>query len=150
MSQDSLDPPARTHVGIRSVGFIVVVGAVLATFVYLGKQGRPPSMPATAPHKLQFNLRGELIGVFGEPGIAEAKTSPVELDKRATEGRVNAGCVACHGGPGQDPRTHACGAGRCLPPHHPPKSECIKCHRMPPSSSSSSSSSSAAAAATSP
>ncbi len=139
MSEDSLAPPVRKNVGLRSLGFIVVVGAVLATFVYLGQQGRPPSMPATEPHKLQFNLRGELIGVWGEPGIAEAKTSPIEIDKRATEGRVNAGCVACHGGPGQDPKTHACGtAGRCLPPHHPPKAECIKCHRMPSSSSSSS------------
>lgn len=137
MSEDTLAPSPKKNAGSRTVGFVVVVGVVLATFVYLGQQGRPPSMPSTEPHKLQFNLRGELIGVSGEPGMQAAKTSPIEIDKRATEARVNAGCVVCHGNAGQDPRTHACGtSGRCLPPHHPPKSECIKCHRMPSSSTS--------------
>jgi hypothetical protein len=131
MAEDTSPKPPK-NVGLRTALFVIVVGGVLGTFIFLGSQGRPPDMPASAPHKLQINTRGELVGIVGEPGIEEAMKPGVELDKRATEKRVNTGCTACHGSPGDDPRTHACGTtGRCLPPHHPPKPECIKCHRMP-------------------
>ncbi len=116
----------------RTAIFIAVVSAVLITFIALGSQGRPPDMPATAPHKLQINTKGELVGIVGEPGIDEAMQPGVQLDKKQTEGRVNVGCTACHASPGTDPQTHACGTvGKCLPAHHPAKAECIKCHRMP-------------------
>jgi cytochrome c553 len=116
----------------RSALFVVVVGGVLAVFVILGRQSTPPTMPASAPHKLRFNLKGELIGVEGEAGLEAALQPGFVLEKKAVEKRVNTTCLACHGGPGDDLSAHACQTvGRCLPPHHPPKSECIKCHRMP-------------------
>lgn len=132
MSDETTAPPPPKNVAVRTALFVAIVGGVLLTFIVLGRQGRPPDMPATAPHKLQLNLKGELVGVVGEPGLDDAMKPGVEIDKRATETRVNTGCTSCHGSPGQDPRTHACGTtGRCLPPNHPPKPECIKCHRMP-------------------
>jgi len=132
MVEDTATPPPPKNVGLRTALFVAIVGGVLVTFIVLGQQGRPPDMPASTPHKLQLNLKGELVGVVGEAGLEDAMKPGVELDKRATEKRVNTGCTACHGSPGEDPRTHACGTtGRCLPPHHPPKPECIKCHRMP-------------------
>jgi len=125
-------PPPRPNAAKRTAIFAVVVGVVLGTFIVLGQQGRPPDMPASEPHRLQINTKGELVGIVGDDGLAEAMLPGVQLDKKATEKRVNTGCTACHGSPGIDPRTHACGtAGKCLPEHHPPKAECIKCHRMP-------------------
>ncbi len=123
-------PGQRTR---RTVIFVLVVGGVLATFFVLGRQSAPPSMPATAPHKLRLNLKGELIGVEGETGLDQALQPGFVLEKKAVEARVNTTCLACHGAPGEDLATHPCRqVGRCLPPHHPPKTECIKCHRMPP------------------
>jgi hypothetical protein len=105
---------------------------VLAVFVVLGRQSAPVPMPATAPHKLRFNLKGDLIGVEGEPDLDAALQPGFVLDKKAVEKRVNTTCQTCHGAAGEDLTNHAChAAGRCLPPHHPPKTECIKCHRMP-------------------
>jgi hypothetical protein len=130
---DQLDAPKPKNVARKTAAFVAVVVGVLGTFLFLGNQGRPPTMPRSPQHTLQFNLKGELIGVAGESGLELAKRPGVEIDKKATEARVNTSCLACHGTPGVDPETHPCKTtGRCLPPHHPPKSECIKCHRMTP------------------
>jgi hypothetical protein len=124
--------PAPRNTALRTALFFAIVGGVLATFIVLGRQGKPPTMPHTDPHRLQLNLKGELVGVVGEAGLAEAMLPGVELDKRSVEKRVNTSCQTCHGSPGDDPASHACGvAGRCLPKNHPPKPECIKCHRVP-------------------
>ena len=38
-----------------------------------------------------------------------------------------------HGAPSIDLTGHPCGTiGKCIPEKHPPKTECIKCHRMAP------------------
>ncbi len=112
--------------------FFVVVGGVLGTFIVLGQQATPPRMPATAPHHLRFNLKGDLVGVEGEAGLDQALQPGFVIEKKTVETRVNTTCQACHGAPGVDLTTHACQqVGRCLPPQHPPKTECIKCHRMP-------------------
>lgn len=132
---DDLAPiPARKPgSGKRSILFFVVVGAVLVTFFVLGRQGRPPNMPGNDVHKLRFNLKGELIGLEGEEGLESALAPGFQLDKKAIEKRVNTRCTSCHGDTTVDRATHACAAlGTCLPEHHPPKGECIKCHRMPP------------------
>jgi len=126
-------PPHRTS-ALRNGLFVVVVGGVLLTFFLLGRQGRPPDMPSTPPHKLQINHNGDLTGFVGEAELDAAAAK--SLDKKAVEKRVNTTCQGCHGNPGDDPRTHACGGSRCLPANHPPKSECIKCHRMPASTPS--------------
>jgi hypothetical protein len=127
---DPLPPPKRA---LRSIVFLVVVGGVLTTFIVLGRQSAPPHMPATSPHRLRLNLKGELVGVEGEAGLDVALQPGFVIEKKAVEARVNKTCLACHGGPGEDLSSHACvQVGRCLPPHHPPKNECIKCHRMPP------------------
>jgi hypothetical protein len=116
----------------RTIAFVVVVGAVLAIVVVLGAQDAPPTMPATEPHKLRFNLKGDLIGVLGEPGLDEAEKSGVVLEKKVVEKRVNTTCQACHGAPAIDLTGHPCATiGKCIPEKHPPKTECIKCHRMP-------------------
>jgi cytochrome c553 len=126
-------PPQKR--AARTALFVLIVGGVLATFVVLGQQSAPPRMPATSPHKLRLNLKGELIGVEGEAGLDQALQPGFVLEKKAVEARVNKTCLACHGAPGEDLSNHPCGQiGRCLPPHHPPKTECIKCHRMPPAS----------------
>lgn len=107
-----------------TVAFVVVVGGVVGTFAFLGTQDRPPPMPAAGPHhQLRFNLKNELIGVETDPPVdVTAPSAPgFVYDEKAVTQRINAGCRACHGGPGQG-----------LPEHHPPKSECIKCHRQPP------------------
>ena len=116
--------------------FVAVIAGVVAVFAILGAQGRPPSMPAGPQHTLRFNLKGELIGVESEPPVdpvAASGQAGFVYDRKATEARVNATCLACHGQPGTDLSTHACvQLGRCVPPNHPPKTECIKCHRMAP------------------
>ena len=133
MADTSPSPLPSQKRALRTALFFVVVGGVLATFIVLGQQSAPPRMPGTAPHKLRLNLKGELIGVEGEPGLDDALQPGFVLEKKAVEARVNTTCLACHGGPGEDLSKHACvQLGKCLPPHHPPKSECIKCHRMPP------------------
>ncbi len=145
--QDELQSTPPKNVGRRTAIFVVVVGAVLGTFVFLGGQGRPPTMPRSPQHTLQFNLKGELIGISGEPGLDAASQPGVEVDKKATEARINASCLTCHGTPGVNPDEHPCKTtGRCLPPHHPPKSECIKCHRMTPAGEASSTATTTSAA----
>ncbi len=124
-------PPTKSNPVVRTAVFVVVVGLVLGTFVVLGKQDKPPLMPATAPHKLRFNLAGDLIGVMGEPGLGDGMEGVV-VEKKAVERRVNTTCQACHGAPAMDLTGHACATvGKCIPEQHPPKMECIKCHRMP-------------------
>lgn len=122
--------------------FLMGMAMVLATFVILSLQDPPPNMPRNATHKLRFTHDGTLLGLPGESGLKSdsGSDSPLDpgmqLDKKATEKRVNAICASCHGLPSVDLSTHPCsaGTGPCLPPQHPPKSECIKCHRMPPPS----------------
>ena len=122
----------------RTLAFVVVVGVVLGTFIVLGQQDAPPTMPATAPHKLRFNLKGDLIGVLGEPGLEEAEKPGVVVEKKVVEKRVNITCQVCHGAPAIDLSNHPCRTvGKCIPEKHPPKTECIKCHRMPPPPTSS-------------
>ncbi len=123
-------PPNRTA---RTVGFLVVVGLVLGTFIVLGRQDKPPTMPSSSPHKLRFNLKGDLIGVEGEAGLDEALKPGFVLEKKVIETRVNVTCQGCHGTPSMDLASHPCVALRkCVPENHPPKTECIKCHRMAP------------------
>lgn len=125
------DSPAPKNAAVRTAAFVVVVGAVLAVFIVLGQQDAPPSMPSSAPHKLRFNLKGDLIGVEGEPNLEEALKPGFVLEKKAVEKRVNITCQACHGAPSIDLTGHACVAlKKCVPENHPPKTECIKCHRM--------------------
>lgn len=116
--------------------FLAVVAGVVAVFAILGAQGRPPYMAAGPQHTLRFNLKGELIGVESDPPVdpvAASGQGGFVYDRKATEARVNTGCQACHGRPAADLSAHPCvQVGRCIPPHHPPKLECIKCHRMPP------------------
>lgn len=121
--------PARAA-GLRTAIFVLVVGGVLATFLFLGQQGKPAYMPSTPPHKLQISNDGALTGFVGE--VVLDPIAAKQLDKKQVELRVNTTCQGCHGSPGDDPRVHACGQSRCLPATHPPKSECIKCHRMAP------------------
>lgn len=128
-----LPAPAAKSTTLRTLLFVVVVGGVLGTFFVLGQQGHPPLMPATEQHKLMINPKGQLVGFVGEPDVDAALAK--EFDQKAVEKRVNTTCQSCHGSPGDDPRVHACGQSRCLPKNHPPKSECIKCHRMPPATS---------------
>jgi hypothetical protein len=124
-------PAAPKNPVARTVAFLAVVGAVLAIFVVLGMQDAPPKMPSSPPHKLRFNLKGDLIGVEGEAGLEEALAPGFVLEKKVVEKRVNTTCQSCHGAPATDLSTHPCAAlHKCIPPNHPPKTECIKCHRM--------------------
>lgn len=123
--------------GMATALFVAVVGGVVATFAILGTQGRPPSMPTGPQHTLRFNLKGELIGVEADPPVdpvAASGQAGFVYDRKATEARVNTSCQACHGAPGVDLSGHPCAqadpTGKCVPVHHPPKLECIKCHRM--------------------
>jgi len=118
----------------RSVLFVAIVGGVLATFFILGSQAKPPPMGQGPQHKLRLNLKGELVGVESDPPVDPATATAAQgfvTHKKTVEGRVNTGCQACHGLAGQDLSQHACAqpGGRCLGEHHPPKTECIKCHR---------------------
>jgi hypothetical protein len=101
-----------------TVAFVMVVGGVLITFMFLGSQGGPPPMTPGPHHKLRFDLNKDLIGVETDP-VVDLLNSPPITDKKAVEKRVNTGCTQCHAK---------------LPDHHPPKTECIKCHRMAASS----------------
>jgi cytochrome c553 len=125
-------PLAPAQRARRTAIFVLVVGSVLTVFIVLGRQSRPPTMPSSAPHKLVVNTKGELVGVVGEAGLDQSLQPGFVLDKKAVEARVNTTCLGCHGAPGEDLSSHPCRTvGRCLPAHHPPKTECIKCHRMP-------------------
>lgn len=107
---------------LATAAFVLVVGGVVGTFAFLGTQDRPPPMPPGAPHhQLRFNLKGQLIGVESEPPVDVSAPAPPGFvyEEKAVTQRINAGCQACHGSPGQG-----------LPEHHPPKTECIKCHRQ--------------------
>lgn len=99
-----------------TIAFVMVVGGVLITFAFLGSQGGPPPMTPGPHHKLRFDLNNDLIGVETDAPL-DLLNLPKVTDKRAIEKRVNEGCRQCHAQ---------------LPPHHPPKTECIKCHRMAP------------------
>ncbi len=116
---------------IASIVFFVVMGGVLTTFIILGAQGHPPDMPkGTAPHTLRFNLKNELIGVETDPAVdlaAPASTPGFVYDKKAVEEHINSGCISCHAVCSDPPVP---GAAPCRGRHHPPKTECIKCHRM--------------------
>ncbi len=99
-----------------TVAFVMVVGGVLITFAFLGSQGGPRPMTPGPHHKLRFDLNNDLVGVETDPPL-DVLNLPKVTDKRAIEKRVNEGCRQCHAQ---------------LPEHHPPKNECIKCHRMAP------------------
>jgi hypothetical protein len=121
---------------LATILFVVVVGGVVGLFTYLGGQGGAPPMPASKgpQHQLRLNLKGDLIGVESDPPVDPLQASGgagFVYDKKAVEKRVNEGCAQCHGAAGMDLASHPCrsnGAG-CIPDHHPPKAECIKCHR---------------------
>jgi hypothetical protein len=106
---------------LKTLVFVVVVGGVLALFAYLGSQEGARRMPTGPMHKLRFDLNGQLLGTETDPVVDLQKPLPegFKHDKRAVEKRINGGCVQCHA---------------ALPEHHPPKLECIKCHRMAPPS----------------
>lgn len=123
---------------VITFGSIVAVVGVLS---YLSTLDAPPNLPANEVHKFRFNTNGELVGLASEaapdePAVAHA--SGLKYDKKGIEKRVSAQCITCHGAP-VDPETkqpmdlssHACvGLGKCVPVgNHPPKNECIKCHR---------------------
>src|SRR5688500_1649806 len=84
---------------VATVGFVVVVGGVLAMFGYLGAQPGPPSMPKGPEHVLRFNLKNELIGVESDPPVDPLQASAGDgfvTDKKAVEARVHASCQSCH------------------------------------------------------
>lgn len=116
-----------------NVAFGVVVLGVVGTFVVLGLQARPPAMPGGPQHQLRFNLKGQLIGLETDPPVDPLRATTdagFSYDLKAVERRINSTCQACHGAPGEDLSQHGCAQlGGCIPPHHPPKTECIKCHR---------------------
>ena len=131
MSEPALSKPNRTT---RTAAFFVLMAGVLAVFLYLGSQDKPPPMGPEPHHKLRLNLKGELLGVQSDPPVDPATATAANgfvTDKRTVEKRVNTGCQACHGMAGADLTNHPCAqpGGRCLGEHHPPKPECIKCHR---------------------
>lgn len=131
MAEAGMSKAQRTK---RTAVFVIVVGGVLAAFGYLGSQDRPPPMGPEPHHKLRLNLKGELIGVESDPPVDPAHATAAKgfvTDKRTVEKRVNESCQACHGVAGENLSQHRCAqpGGRCLGEHHPPKPECIKCHR---------------------
>lgn len=119
-----------------TLGFGAFVAVVLGTFIYLGDQGHPPDMPASAQHRLRFNLKNELVGVESDPpmDLAAARAEGSKYDERGAARKISLGCTACHGALASDQPAVACPntGAPCLGEHHPPKSECIKCHRMAP------------------
>lgn len=106
----------------KNLVFFGAVGGVLIVAFVLSAQGGARPMPSGhpehgVPHQLRFNLKGELIGVETDPPVdpAVATQAGFVLEKKVVEKRVNEGCRTCH---------------VTLSEHHPPKTECIKCHRM--------------------
>lgn len=106
-----------------TVGFGVAMAVVLGAALFFGAQDNVPRMPSDHPevgpaHTLRINVKGELLGTEADPPVDLTLTSPPGTERefrKLKEKRVNEGCRACHA---------------TLPPHHPPKQECIKCHRM--------------------
>lgn len=118
---------------LKSALFAAVLVGVVGVFAYLSSLDAPPDLPADGIHKFRFNTNGELVGLAIEasadaPLVEHA--SGLEYDKKGIEKRVNNRCIDCHGAPGLDLTSHACLQGPgCVPPKHPPKDTCIKCHR---------------------
>jgi hypothetical protein len=107
---------------LRSGLFLGLVGTVLVTAIVLGRQGGAIPMPSNHPehgkqHQLRVNLKGELIGLEVDPPVDPTIASQpgFAADKKAAEKAVNTRCAGCH---------------TKLSEHHPPKPECIKCHRQ--------------------
>jgi hypothetical protein len=118
---------------LKSFGFIGIIAAVVGLFVFLSTLDPPPDLPKDAVHKFRFNTEGALVGLAADATLGDPEIAPtggLAFDKKAVEGRVNQRCMSCHSAPGLDPTGHACQAlGKCVPPLHPPKDTCIKCHR---------------------
>lgn len=141
MSETSANGAVKTpkNKTLSTIAFVALIAGILGFFTFLSKQDPPPAMPQHLPqHQLKFDLKGQLIGVASEQNLpteaelaAGTATTGTTYDLKAVEKRINQGCQACHGAPNMDLSTHACktGAGPCIPAHHPPKVECIKCHR---------------------
>jgi hypothetical protein len=137
--------PVRNQ-GRATIVFLVVVGGVVALFAYLSSLGGAPPMKPLPQHTLRFDTAGGLVGLMSDPEAAQGPQPPVHgLALKEVEKAVNQTCQQCHGAfpgftgkdgtqPPFDPKTHPCssGAAPCLPDHHPPKTECIKCHRAGP------------------
>lgn len=121
---------------LKSAGFLVMVVGVVGLFAYLSSLQAPPDLPTDGTHKFRFNTNGELVGLAIEADadapLVERAGGGLEYDKKGIEQRVNTRCASCHGAPGMDLTSHACQQGPgCIPPKHPPKDTCIKCHRHP-------------------
>ena len=113
---------------------LVGLGAILGLFTYLSSLDAPPDLPLNDVHKLRFNTSGDLIGLGAGPlAKTDADGKPLARDKKSIEKRINTTCKGCHGSfDTPDLSQHACQqTGLCIPQKHPPKSTCIKCHRMP-------------------
>lgn len=146
MTSDEAGEKPAGKTGLKTVLFFLVVGGVIAGFAYLSSLGGAPPMKPLPQHRFRFNTKGELVGLMSDKEAALGPQLPVagvKFELKETEKRINQTCLACHGafpgwtGPGADqtpfdPRSHACAQGPmpCLPEHHPPKLECIKCHRV--------------------
>lgn len=144
MAEGEAAKPGRNK-GLATIVFVGVVGGVIGLFMYLSSLGGAPPMKPLPQHKLRFDTAGNLVGLMSDPEAAQGPQPPVpglKHDLKAVERAVNGTCMQCHGAfpgftgkdgtqPPFDPKTHACasGAAPCLPLHHPPKTECIKCHR---------------------
>jgi cytochrome c553 len=116
----------------NTVLFALGLGGVLAIFAVLSLQDPPVNMPSNPVHRLRFNTQGDLMGLDGAD-VEAAIASGIRPEKKAMEAQVNVSCMACHG-PAAEPTPvgHACQPQNiCVPTKHPPKNECIKCHRMP-------------------
>jgi hypothetical protein len=135
-------PPKKRMLG--TLGFVVVLTLVLGVFVWLSNQEGPPRMPASDVHVLKFTNTGELVGLAGEPNLDDMLSGQVKVDKELQKQnviRVNNQCMACHSAASvPTPPDHLCrtqvrsngAVGICMPEvKHPPKDDCIKCHRMP-------------------
>ncbi len=110
-------------------GLVVVVGV----FYALSTLDAPPDMPPLQQHTLTFNNNNELIGLadFSLPRT-DADGNEIPQTVKGIAQSINIVCTSCHGGVNQDLSAHACQqlTAPCLTDKHPPKSTCIKCHRM--------------------
>lgn len=118
---------------LKSAIFLAIVVGVVGVFAYLSSLQAPPDLPGDGIHKFRFNTNSELVGLAidasADAPIVE-HAAGLAYDKKGIEKRVNARCADCHGAPGLDLTGHACLSGPgCIPPKHPPKDSCIKCHR---------------------
>ncbi len=133
-AEPSADPSgAASGKALKSGLFLVVLAVVIGVFTFLSSLDHPPDLPADGIHRFRFNTDGNLMGLAmdaaaGAPEVAHA--AGLEYDEKGVEKQVNVRCASCHGAPGLDLRSHACTKGPgCVPPKHPPKDSCIKCHR---------------------